>query len=200
MLHILVVDFETLACEETSAFGFSPKGCRIKSDRIRDPGKTIGLRIAGFDRIIKGRVAEILREDVLVAFDFTDESKVEKRRERRRKVSIHAWVSGQNASDGLRCEIVDASQSGCRLSGGMLHTLPDDVSLQIPGLDAPVSGRIVWRANDFAGVKLLWRFSNGNDFKQERLKPPSLAAKAGAAVPERNNGSGFGVKRKKDTG
>lgn len=194
VLHILVLDFDTLACEETSASGFNSRGCRVLTNAHKEVGKTIGLRLAGFDQMIKGRVREILDSEILVSFEFSNSAIVEKRRERRRKVSIPALVSGRGSQDGVRCEIIDASQSGCRLASRRLEKLPKDIQLQIPGLDLPVTGQIVWRSPEFAGVKLIWQFSNGQEFNQKPLRSPELAEKGD--VNERRNASGFGVRRK----
>lgn len=199
VLHILVLDFDTLACEETSASGFSTRGCRVHTSNHKEIGKTIGLRLAGFDQMIKGRIREILESEILVSFEFVDSSVVEKRRERRRKVSIPAWVSGRQSQNGLRCEIVDASQSGCRLASRRLAELPEEIQLQIPGLDVPVPGQIVWRSPEFAGVKLIWQFSNGQEFEQKRFRPPDLAGKAGVKPKPKRDASGFGVRRRKTT-
>ncbi|POF34773.1 PilZ domain-containing protein [Roseibium marinum] len=194
VLHILVLDFDTLECEETSASGFSSRGCRVLTNAHKELGKTIGLRLAGFDQMIKGRVREILDSEILVSFEFANSTIVEKRRERRRKVAIPALVSGRGSQDGVRCEIVDASQSGCRLASRRLEKLPKNIQLQIPGLDMPVTGEIVWRSPEFAGVKLIWQFSNGQEFNQKRLRPPDLPEKTG--MQEKRDASGFGVRRK----
>lgn len=197
VLQILVLDFDTLACEETSASDFGGKGCRVRTTKHRDIGKTLGLRIAGYEHMIKARIAEVGDGEISVRFEFEESSSVEKRSERRRKVSIPAWVSGQNSKDGQRCEIVDASPSGCRLASQKLQGLPSDIELQIPGLDLPVAGRIVWRSADFAGVRLIWRFAGGREPEEKRFKPPDLAGKAGIKPKHKGDSSGFGVKRKR---
>jgi hypothetical protein len=199
VLHILVLDFDTLACEETSASGFSRNGCRVQSSKHRRIGKTLGLRIAGFDQMVKARVAEISGADVVVRFEFDEGENSEKRSERRRKVSIPAWVSAQNSREGLRCEIVDASPSGCRLASYQLEGLPSDIKLQIAGLDLPVVGKIVWRSPEYAGVKLIWKFTSSKEFDEKRFRPPPpLAEKASAKPSRKSDSSGFGVKRSKD--
>lgn len=197
VLHILVLDFDTLACEETSASGFDRKGCRVHTTSHKQVGKMIGLRLAGFDQMIKGRIAEVMDSEIHVSFEFSEAPDYEKRRERRRKVSIPVWVSGRDSEGGLRCRIVDASQSGCRLASKYLQELPQDIKLQIPGLGMPVIGQIVWRSTEFAGVKLLWKFSNGNEFGVKGAKQPGAAEEGEAEVEERQNTSGFGVRRKK---
>ncbi|WP_299811191.1 PilZ domain-containing protein [uncultured Roseibium sp.] len=195
VLHILVLDFDTLACEETSASGFSSRGCRVLTNAHKEVGKTIGLRLAGFDQMIKGRVKEVLDSEILVSFEFANSTIVEKRRERRRKVSIPALVSGRGSQDGVRCEIIDASQSGCRLASRRLEKLPKDIYLQIPGLDMPVTGEIVWRSPEFAGVKLIWQFSNGQEFNHKSLRSAERVERKSSAQ-ERRDASGFGVRRK----
>lgn len=197
VMQILVLDFDTLACEETSATDFSNNGCRIQTSKQKELGKTIGLRLAGFDQMIKGRIKEVLGSEILVSFEFAESPNAEKRRERRRKVSIPAWVSGRNSQDALRCEIVDASHSGCRLASDRLEKLPSDIQVQIPGLDLPLAGQIVWRSPEYAGVKLTWQFSNGQELEKKRFRPPDLAKKASVKAKPKKDSTGFGVKRKK---
>ncbi len=206
VLHILVLDFDTLGCEETSASGFSRNGCRVLATKHRRVGKTLGLRIAGFDQMVKARVSEVSGADVVVRFEFDEAENTEKRSERRRRVSIPAWVSGQNSREGLRCEIVDASPSGCRLASYQMENLPADIQLQIAGLDLPVVGKIVWRSPEYAGVKLIWKFTSSREFDEKRLHAPSGAGETGAKPkpsakpkPKRtSDNSGFGVRRTKD--
>jgi hypothetical protein len=200
VLHILVLDFDTLACEETSASEFSRTGCRIQSTRHKEIGKTLGLRIAGYEQMVKARISGIGAGDIAVHYEFADSETSEKRSERRRKVSIPAFVSGKTSQEGVSCEIIDASPSGCRLSSLKLQGLPADIQLQIPGLDLPVNGKIVWRAEGLAGVKLLWQFARGARKGQERIRPPGLAEKAGAKSQRKADSSGFGVRRNRDAG
>lgn len=197
VLHILVLDFDTLACEETSASNFNKRGCKVQSSKHRQVGKTLGLRIAGFDQMVKARVSEVAGPEIVVRFEFDEGDISEKRSERRRKVSIPAWVSGRNSRDGVRCEIVDASPSGCRLASHNLQILPADIQLQIAGLDLPVTGKIMWRSPDFAGVKLIWRFTSSKEFEEKRIRPPALSEKTGRAAKRRSDNSGFGVRRGK---
>ena len=197
VLHILILDFETLACEETSASGFDQKGCRVHTSANMQLGKVIGVRLAGYDQMIKGRVSELTENEAQITFEFSDAPDYEKRSERRRKVSIPVWVSGRTSDGGLRCRIVDASQSGCRLLSKYLEELPADIKLQIPGLDLPVYGEIVWRSADFAGVRLLWKFSNGAEFDTKVRRKRSTKPTAKEAGSEQSNATGFGVKRKK---
>ncbi|MEP5623518.1 MAG: PilZ domain-containing protein, partial [Hyphomicrobiales bacterium] len=115
-LWILVLDFETLECEEVIASDFSREGCRVQSKKLKILDKHIGLRVAGFEKMIKGRVTQILDEEVVVSFEFNEDTTSEKRKERRRPVAISARVSSNGGSAAaIKCEIVDASLSGCRL-------------------------------------------------------------------------------------
>ncbi len=196
-LQILVLDLDTLDCEETLASGFCKKGCRVQSSRLTYLGKTVGIRRAGFDRMIRGRVEKIEDGEVYVSFQFADTPQQEKRHERRRKVFIPAWVSGRQSENGQRCDIIDASHSGCRLESAGIERLPDEIKLQIGGLDMPVNGQIVWRGSGLAGVKLTWQFSNGKEFDDKRIKPPDLAEKAGVKSKRKVDTSGFAVKRRK---
>ncbi|MFC6655431.1 PilZ domain-containing protein [Roseibium salinum] len=134
--------------------------------------------------MIKARIAELLDAEIVVSFDFEESPAVEKRAERRRKVSIPAWVSGRKSQAGVSCKIIDASHSGCRLASPKLQDLPEEIQLQIPGLDLPVVGRIVWRSPEHAGVKLIWQFRTARRSNKsaivrriwpERLEPETRA-------------------------
>ncbi len=194
---VLVLDFGTLACEETTASKFNKSGCEIRSGKLTEIGQLVGIRLADMEQMIKGRVEKVEDGSVYVSFKVEDKSQVEKRREPRKSVSIPAWVSGHKSDDGVRCDIVDASKSGCRLSSTGLEVLPENIKLQIAGLDMPVKGEIVWRNSSFAGVKLTWQFANDGDNTETRIKPPDLAGKAGVKDKAKSNSSGFGVKRRK---
>ncbi|MDN3718394.1 PilZ domain-containing protein [Roseibium salinum] len=188
VLQILVLDFDTLACEEVSASGFDKSGCRVQTSNHREVGKIIGLRVAGFEQMIKARIAELLDAEIVVSFDFEESPAVEKRAERRRKVSIPAWVSGRKSQAGVSCKIIDASHSGCRLASPKLQDLPEEIQLQIPGLDLPVVGRIVWRSPEHAGVKLIWQFF---ERQGDRTKALSSAGSGRKGWSQKQGQGGF---------
>lgn len=201
-LWILAVDLETLECEEVVASGFSRHGCRVQTAKLKTLNKHIGLRVAGFDKIIKGRITEILEDEVVVSFEYGDEPQTEKRKERRRPVAITAYVSGVEEQASVKCDIIDASLSGCRLSSNALYSLPDDIQLKIKGMDLPVRGKIMWRGAGVAGVKMLWDFTGKKEItsRMGKAKPAPAptaptAQNARAEGAARRGGSGFGVKR-----
>lgn len=185
-LLVLVLDFETLDCEEAVATDFSSAGCRILSDKIQEMGKPVGLRLSGLDKMIRGRVSDVVENGAVVCFEFK-ETTGEKRKEKRRSVSINAKVSSAASAQPVPCKIVDASLSGCRLAGEGVCDLPHDILLTIPGMDLPVKGLIVWQANGFAGVRLKWQFSGKKDYmKVETIRPPSLADKVRPTKTQRS--------------
>lgn len=199
---VLVLDFETLDCEEAIATNISGSGCRVLSTKQSELDKLIGLRLAGVDKMIKGRIRKVKPEEIHIAFEFQDDTTREKRKERRRPVSISATVSSETGKQSLNCQIVDASLSGCRLHCEYLDLLSDTIILKIPGMDLPVRGSIMWRSDSYAGVKMLWQFSGKTEFMAaETIKPPRLADKV-----QTNNGqpsrmpqksAAFGLKRRR---
>jgi len=154
----LVVDLADMSCFEATLYDLSDKGCWITSDKIDLLKEEVGLRIAGFDKLIRGTVIAYGDQEAQVSFKIKKEEPGEKRREIRRPVWITAIVSGQTHPITMKCRIVDASKSGCRLEGDALERLPDAIEISIPGLDLPISGAVVWRRNGQAGVQLNWPF------------------------------------------
>ena len=98
-----------------------------------------------------------------VSFEVPQELPNEKRRETRRPVFITAIVCGKTSAVSERCRVVNASKSGCRLEGDRINRLPADIEISIPGLDLPINGKIVWRKDNQAGVKLIWPFEDRPD-------------------------------------
>lgn len=188
VVSVLVVDLDGLTCIEASASGFNKTGCRILSDRVNELRETIGLRVEGLDKMIRGRITSVGDAKANVSFEFEDEEPREKRKEKRREVRIPAQIADPRGGLVIPCVIVDASKSGCRLDARDLDLLPTSVKLHITGLDLPVSGRIAWRGPGCAGIELLWQFSKSKDLK---------AAGLGNAAASASGGDNGGKKRSK---
>ncbi|WP_422375124.1 PilZ domain-containing protein [Roseibium sp.] len=154
----LVVDLADMSCFEATLYDLSEEGCWIASDKVDLLKEEVGLRIAGFDKLIRGTVVAYGDREAQVSFVIKKDEPGEKRREIRRAVWISAIVSGQAHPITMKCQIVDASKSGCRLEGETLDRLPEAIEISIPGLDLPVNGVIVWRKNGQAGIQLNWPF------------------------------------------
>jgi hypothetical protein len=157
-ISALVVDLADMSCFEATAYDLTEKGCWIASDRVDLLKEEVGLRLAGFDKLVRGTVIAYGDQQAQISFQTKRETSGEKRREIRRQVWITAIVCGKTNPATMRCRIVDASRSGCRLEGDKLDRLPDDIEVSIPGLDLPISAEIVWRKNNQAGVRLTWPF------------------------------------------
>lgn len=164
-LPVLVVDLEGLLCVEGAATEFSRKGCRFHSDRIGELSETVGLRVDGLDKMIRGRITSVTNSNALISFEFENAVVREKRKEPRRPVRIPARISDRRGGLVIPSIIVDASKSGCRVEARDLDMIPTDIRLHIPGLDMPVNGEIKWRQPGCAGVLLLWQFSRQSDLK-----------------------------------
>lgn len=165
----LVVDLADMSCFEATAYDLSAKGCWISSDRIDLLKEEVGLRIAGFDKLIRGTVIAYGDREAQISFQIKRQEPGEKRREIRRPVWISAVVCGKTNPITMKCRIVDASRSGCRLEGETVHRLPDSVEISIPSLDLPINGSIVWRKGGQAGVQLNWPFEPDPEPKTEQL-------------------------------
>ena len=157
-LETLVVDLANMSCFKALAHDFSKDGCWIVSDRIDRIRDQVGLRISGVESLIHGTVVAYGDNAARVSFRHELPERTEKRSEIRKAVLIPAIVCGQTNSASLRCRIVDASLSGCRLEAENLGRLPDAIDIFIPDLDLPIPARIVWRSDGQAGVRLNWPF------------------------------------------
>lgn len=157
-ISALVVDLADMSCFEATAYDLTENGCWIASDRVDLLKEEVGLRLAGFDKLVRGTVIAFGDQQAQISFQTKREASGEKRREIRRQVWITAIVCGKTNPATMRCRIVDASRSGCRLEGDKLDRLPDDIEVSIPGLDLPISAEIVWRKNNQAGVRFTWPF------------------------------------------
>lgn len=170
VLPVLVVDLGALNCCEASASGFSATGCRIFSSKLDELSDLVGLRLDGFDKMVKGQIVNRADNEAEVNFVLEDDSSGEKRKEKRQKVSIPARVTDRKGRSGINCTIVDASRSGCRVDSEMIDGLPEKILIRVAALDLPVPGEIVWRTQNQAGVRLIWQFSNRDDFRTSSEK------------------------------
>ena len=180
----LVVDLADMSCFEAIAHDLTEKGCWITSDRIDLLKEDVGLRLDGIDRLVRGTVVAYADNEAQISFETKQDGPAEQRRETRRPVWITAIICGRTNPASMKCRIVDASKSGCRLEGEKLNRLPAEIDISIPGLDLPIAGEIVWRKDCQAGVKLNWPFSPGASLKpQQRQDGPEQ--KSGAAPKKR---------------
>ncbi|WP_434053239.1 MAG: PilZ domain-containing protein [Roseibium sp.] len=154
----LVVDLADMSCFEASAIDLNDTGCWIVSDKVDLLKKEVGLRLAGTDKLVRGTVTAYADNEARVSFLAEDQATGEKRREVRRSVWIGTVVSGKTSPFIVKCRIIDASRSGCRLEADGLDRLPQDIEISIPGLGMPIAAKIIWRKNGQAGVRLNWPF------------------------------------------
>ena len=54
-----------------------------------------------------------------------------------------------------KCIIRDISRSGCKIVTSQIRKLPEFILLVPEGFEQPLSGKIVWRKDKFAGVAFL---------------------------------------------
>ncbi len=189
----LVVDLEKLSCVEAKVYGLTEKGCTVVCEQMHLLKDEIGLRLKDVKTMLRGKVVSHSGNEAQVSFSPEKNEPVEKRREPRRRVLITAIVCSRVGRETLRCHIVDASKSGCRLESDQLDKLPDDIEISIPKLDMPLVGKIVWRSGDYAGVSLNWPFTeeSGSNFPNKRIKPEEQEAEK---ARRRGRGGAFGVR------
>ncbi len=153
-----IVDLADMSSFEASVRDLSERGCLIVSDKVDLLRDEIGLRLSGVEKLIHGNIVARGENRAQISFRLGSEKPVEKRREPRRPVLITAVVCGRTSSVSMKCLIVDASKSGCRLEGDRLDRLPEEIEISIPSMSTPIVGQIVWRRDDKAGVRLSWAF------------------------------------------
>jgi len=189
----VVVDLGDMSCFEVTAYDLSATGCRIATDKVALLKEEIGLRLAGVDKLVRGKVVSCGDRDAQISFRTKRKEPDEKRREARRPVRIAAIVCGKSHPVSMKCEIVDASRSGCRLEGDAVERLPETIEISIPGLDLPISGSIVWCRNNQAGVQLTWPFKTGPEPKpEEQRQRPDADRKPEAGRSRKKRVSAFG--------
>jgi PilZ domain-containing protein len=94
----------------------------------------------------------------------TKKSFLEKRNLNRRKTVIKATIFHDGTSIGERCFIRDASEKGAKIYCTNLDFVPDLITLEIEGFSTPMQAEIVWRDEQFAGVKIDWANTLPSDF------------------------------------
>ncbi|GAB4577078.1 MAG: hypothetical protein Tsb0019_04300 [Roseibium sp.] len=189
----VVVDLGDMSCFEVTAYDLTATGCRIATDKVALLKEEVGLRLAGVDKLVRGRVVACGDGHAKISFRTVREQPDEKRREARRPVRIAAVVCGKSNPVTMKCEIVDASRSGCRLEGDTLARLPQAIEISIPGLDLPISGSIVWCRNNQAGVQLTWPFKTAPSSKaDEKAKSPEEVGKQSGGANRKKRVSAFG--------
>jgi PilZ domain-containing protein len=154
----LVVDLADMSCLEVDVHDLTDDGCWIVSDKIDLLKESIGLRLKGHDKLVRANIVAYGESQAEISFKVLFEEPTEKRREIRRPVWITSVICGRTNPVSMKCRIVDASNSGCRLEGDKLDRLPEEIDVSIPGLDLPIPGQIIWRGNKQAGVRLDWPF------------------------------------------
>ncbi len=189
----LVVDLDELSCVEAKVYGLTEKGCTVVCEQVHLLKDEIGLRLKDVETMLRGKIISHSGNEAQISFSSNTSEPVEKRREVRRRVLITAVVCSRVGRETLRCHIVDASKSGCRLESDQLHKLPDEIEISVPKLDMPLVGTIVWRSGDYAGVSLNWPLSEEAQLKSsnERIRPEDQAAEK---ARRRARGGAFGVR------
>ena len=77
------------------------------------------------------------------------------RRFARQAVAIEARILLRNGWSTMNCTIRDLSEGGARLQAAFATALPATFELQIPGENASVTVRQLWRMGDDIGVQFI---------------------------------------------
>ena len=77
---------------------------------------------------------------------------MDRRLERRQKVTVQAFASDLGDAVDTKCVIRDVSQTGCKIVSSQIQYLPELFQLIVEGIDQPIRGKIVWRRGKMAGV------------------------------------------------
>ena len=81
---------------------------------------------------------------------------MERRRDARRTVELHATVYLSGDGDPIDCVVKNASGTGCHIVSPALFRLQGDfVKMRIAGFTESTNARVVWREEDRAGVEFV---------------------------------------------
>lgn len=153
----LIIDRERLDHINATIRDFSKTGCQILTKEARSLPQEVGLHIEGIEELILGEIVWRTEDVAGVEFRWKESTSSDKRREERFKVSIPVAISNRDGSELVRCTVNEASKSGCRIEVGNIDNLDDDIHVQMRKMDFPIDGRIMWRGDKCAGVKLFWK-------------------------------------------
>jgi len=80
----------------------------------------------------------------------------------RKKTCIQAFASDLDNTFEIKCIIRDISRSGCKIVTSQVRKLPEFILLVPEGFEQPLSGKIIWRKDKFAGVTFLSKTGDEN--------------------------------------
>lgn len=165
----LVIDRDSLCSFAVTVSDFSAAGCSVVSARIMELPVEVSLQIKGSGEVIPGRVVWRQSNRAGIEFDL-DAAAGGEVGERSNASTIPATVRNLKGGVSLRCTIEEATRTTCRIASDAIDQLHDDIAIMIDEKRVALEGRIVWRAEGCAGVRLR-RIST-------RKRPrPSAAAK-----------------------
>ena len=153
----LVIDRGNLRCFDATVKDFSRSGCSVISRNVAEFPVEFGLQIAEMEELIIAKVMWRRDNCAGVAFDWDEPALPESRVEERVGVAIPATISNADGNRLVRCTILEASRSGCRIETEHLRQLNNDVLINIGTMKMALRGRIVWRDDALAGVSLMWK-------------------------------------------
>ncbi len=159
----------------------SQTGCRLKSDRITELPDEIYVKIASLKQPIKGNIVWRRADAAGVQFQWDRSQKSDDRPKQTPKTEFSAVLSDRQGQAKVNCLVQHASASGCLLIADDIAALPDEISLKPEGVSASVAGRIVWRNDNVAGVRFVYKDAKashataGSD-ADEHSKGPAASA------------------------
>jgi hypothetical protein len=134
----------------------SISGCKVICSQIADLPDNIVVKVAKLKQTIKGRIVWRDTKSAGIEFNWEASNVDELRDAPRQEAFMPELISDHGLNHLADCVVMDASRSGCRILGEKVPELPEQISLTIDGLTAPIGGQIVWRTEEMAGIKFLW--------------------------------------------
>lgn len=146
---------------------FSRSGCQVFGADLDHIRSRVRIKIPGIHDDLHGRV--VWREaDVLgIEFDWDAVDPADRRNEVRHNATMATQIYDAARTKSIRCLIIDASANGCQIKCEDIRSLPEKVSLDIPGLNAWIVGVVRWRRENRAGIEFDWS-------RVGRLRKPKL--------------------------
>jgi PilZ domain len=135
-------------------------GCKIVTRQAPYLPEKILIKVNCLTRHIKGNIAWRNHNSAGIEFNWKTKQFAERRSTNRQKMNIPSSILDYSLNKLANCIICDISKSGCRITSEAISEIPDDILIDIPGLNKPVLSLVVWRNGNMAGLEFFCTSEN----------------------------------------